>query len=165
MSDTHDNLKNLDKAIKVFKEMNVELVIHCGDYIAPFSAKKLVDSGLKVIGIFGNNDSEKALIYAIAKEKGADISSDVRELTLRGRKILVMHGLGSKENTINIVNAIAKSGDYDIVIYGHTHEARAEKINKCLVVNPGEVFGHLTGKASVAVIDLDKLEAKLIELR
>jgi len=38
ISDTHDRLPMIDEAVKRLNEMNVELVLHAGDYIAPFVA-------------------------------------------------------------------------------------------------------------------------------
>ena len=38
MSDSHDNLKAIRSALDVFNQANVELVIHAGDPISPFTA-------------------------------------------------------------------------------------------------------------------------------
>lgn len=38
MSDSHDNLKAIRSALDVFNQANVELVIHAGDLISPFTA-------------------------------------------------------------------------------------------------------------------------------
>ena len=38
LSDTHDHIPNIRKAINRFKEENVELVLHAGDYVSPFTA-------------------------------------------------------------------------------------------------------------------------------
>jgi putative phosphoesterase len=54
ISDTHDNIKNIEKAVNVFIERRVIFVIHAGDYVCP----KAVESfqGIKLIGVLGNND-------------------------------------------------------------------------------------------------------------
>jgi predicted phosphodiesterase len=33
-----------------------------------------------------------------------------------------------------------------------------------LIVNPGEVYGHLTGRSTVAIIDTVKRSAEIVEL-
>ena len=33
ISDTHENEESVKKAVRIFKENNVELVAHCGDII------------------------------------------------------------------------------------------------------------------------------------
>ncbi|RLI45996.1 YfcE family phosphodiesterase, partial [Candidatus Bathyarchaeota archaeon] len=38
MADTHDRLPLLDKAVKRLNEEKVKLVLHAGDYVAPFVA-------------------------------------------------------------------------------------------------------------------------------
>jgi len=38
------------------------------------------------------------------------------------------------------------------------------KIRKTLIINPGECGGWLSGKSTIALLDLKNLEAKIIEL-
>ena len=37
MSDTHDHMDNISKAVKIFNERNIDVLIHCGDYVSPFT--------------------------------------------------------------------------------------------------------------------------------
>jgi putative phosphoesterase len=61
-----------------------------------------------------------------------------------------------------IVEALAVSGAYDMVIYGHTHKAEIEKKeDKALMISPGECRGRLTRRRTVAIHDLEKDEAKI----
>jgi hypothetical protein len=64
----------------------------------------------------------------------------------------------------HVVDALADSGHFDLVIYGHTHKADVRKVKNTLVVNPGEVSTYLYGKSTVALVDLEKLEAEIVEL-
>ncbi len=50
------------------------------------------------------------------------------------------------------------------MVTGHTHWPKIEKIDGVLVVNPGEASGWLTGKKTIALVDLNTLEAEIIEL-
>ena len=43
LSDTHDRLTTLEKALAEFKRRKVDAVIHCGDLVAPFAARRLKD--------------------------------------------------------------------------------------------------------------------------
>ena len=36
MSDTHDNIWNLEDALAIIKDEKADLIIHCGDFVAPF---------------------------------------------------------------------------------------------------------------------------------
>ena len=37
MSDTHDNVPLIEKAVALFNDRKVGFVIHAGDYVAPFA--------------------------------------------------------------------------------------------------------------------------------
>jgi putative phosphoesterase len=60
MSDSHDNLKAVRTAACLYREAGCSLVIHAGDFIAPFTARELALAGCLVKGVFGNCDGEKS---------------------------------------------------------------------------------------------------------
>lgn len=153
MSDTHDNLVPTRKAIELFNNREVEFVIHAGDYTSPFTLKLFRDLNCKFAGIFGNNDGDKLLLQERAE---GNIHNQPYIFTLNGRKIVVMH-------EHHVAEALADSGHFDLVVYGHTHKADVRKIKKTLLVNPGEVSTWLYGKSTVAIVDLNKLDAEIIE--
>jgi len=155
MSDTHDNIPLVKKAIEIFNEKRVGYVIHAGDYTSPFTLKLFKELQCKYIGIFGNNDGDKLLLLESAE---GNIRNQPYIFTLRDRKIVVMH-------EHHVVDALADSGHFDLVIYGHTHKADVRKVKNTLVVNPGEVSTYLYGKSTVALVDLEKLEAEIVELK
>ena len=62
ISDTHDNLPMIEKAVKRLNEEKVELVLHAGDYVAPFVIPKFKALNCKLIGVFGNNDGDHELL-------------------------------------------------------------------------------------------------------
>ena len=154
LSDTHDHMDNTKKALELFKERGVSLVVHCGDIVAPFCLDLLNKSGLSWEGVLGNNDGEVEIL--IKKGEGR-LSKEPKELELDGKRILVKH-------FHHFVEELAKSGRYHIILYGHTHQPRIEKINGTLVVNPGECCGWVTGRATIAIVDTERLEGKLLEL-
>jgi putative phosphoesterase len=41
----------------------------------------------------------------------------------------------------DVARLAAESGEYDVVVHGHTHEQRRERVGDCLLVNPGELLG------------------------
>jgi predicted phosphodiesterase len=53
---------------------------------------------------------------------------------------------------------------HEVIVHGHVHEAKAYKKGTTLVINPGEVCGYLTGKSSIAVLDIESKEARIIQL-
>ncbi len=66
MSDTHDNIWNLDDALSIINEEKAEIIIHCGDFIAPFMLKELEKSQRPVYGVLGNNDGSQYLLTKTA---------------------------------------------------------------------------------------------------
>jgi putative phosphoesterase len=155
MSDTHDNLALVRKAIELFNQKKVEYMIHAGDYTSPFTLKLFKDLRCKYVGIFGNNDGDKLLLQERAE---GNIQNQPYVFTLNNRKIVVMH-------EHQVADALADSGHFDLVVYGHTHKPDVRKMKNTLLVNPGEVSSYLYGKSTVALVDLDKMEAEIVELQ
>ncbi|MGB9607943.1 MAG: metallophosphoesterase [bacterium] len=155
ISDTHDHLDNIRKAIEIFKKEEVGYLIHCGDFVAPFVLPILAQLKVPFLGVFGNNDGERLLLRERAKEIG-EIKVQPAFLELEGRKIVIMH-----EPTLQ--HALAKSGEFDAVLVGHTHKPEIIE-GKTLIINPGECCGWLTGKATIAILDLPTMSARLLEL-
>ena len=58
ISDTHDHARNMLKAVRLFNEKKVELVVHCGDWVSPFMPDFCKELNCKIISVFGNNEGE-----------------------------------------------------------------------------------------------------------
>ncbi|MCM8774549.1 MAG: metallophosphoesterase [Candidatus Omnitrophica bacterium] len=152
LSDTHDNITNINRALDWFKDKGISFFIHAGDYIAPFSLRPYFDKGFDFIGVFGNNDGEKEGLVKISRGK---IFSPPYLFNLCKRDILIVHDLSqTKSDTSNI----------SIVIFGHTHKPQIFRKDKTLFVNSGEVCGWLTGRITIGILDLERIEAEIIEL-
>lgn len=153
ISDSHDNMDAIRKAVDVFNEHHASLIFHAGDIISPFTAD--VFSGLKgkMVLIYGNNDGDR--LYLREKFYGiGEFRRDPYIDVINGKSIAMTH-------KPEIVDALSLK--YDVVIYGHTHEVDIRK-EDCLVINPGECCGYLTGKKTVGIINLNKMEAEIVEL-
>jgi len=155
ISDTHDNLTNVEKAFKKINEEKIEFVFHLGDYVAPFTIRKIRDlySG-KLVGVFGNNDGDKVLLSKIFEIYNWEIYEQPKFFEIYQKKFLLFHSLFDFEK-INF--------DVDYVLFGHTHRVYIKK-NKTIFINPGEVCGYLTGKGTFAIIDIEKKEEEIIEI-
>jgi putative phosphoesterase len=136
MSDTHDNIWNLRKALAVVQERNVEVIIHCGDFVAPFMLKELNQTQIPVHGVFGNNDGDQYLLtkMSLAESSNVHLYGLVGELTLDGFSIGFSHYRP-------VSDGLAASGRFDLVCFGHSHEAFLEQGQKTDLLNPGEVMG------------------------
>ena len=154
MSDTHDNMPQIKKAVDFFNERNVEHVIHAGDFTSPFTFRILKDLKCNFTGIFGNNDGDKLLLHHMSEGR---IFNQPHTLELGGKKIVVIH-------EHHVADALADSGHYDLVIYGHTHKPEVKKARATFVVNPGEAGSWLYGKSTVAIMNLSDMTAEIIAL-
>ena len=157
ITDTHDNMNRIPDGVAVLYEHSPDLIVHAGDFISPFTARcfePVREQGIPFLGIFGNNDGERFFLRKMYDHIGP-IHEDPHPFSLGDRRILVTH----KEL---LVDALAASGSYDVVIYGHTHKIDV-RTDPCLIVNPGEGGGWLTGKCTLAIVDLSTLQAQIIE--
>ena len=159
ISDTHDNLPAIEEAVKIFNRQGAGLIIHCGDWNAPFSLVKLAPVNARIVGIFGNVDGEREFMKVKAKELGVELLGDFGVKEVDSVRIAIIHGKDER-----IVNALAKSAEYDIVIRGHTHIPDIRKIGNALAINPGEACGYLTGKRTVAIFDTENMNVEVIEI-
>lgn len=155
MSDSHDDMGHISLALELFKSKNVQHVIHAGDLCSPFTFDVLGRLGCPFTGIFGNNDGDRLLIK---KRSEGNVHVQPHALELAGRRIVIVH-----EPTV--VDALAASGKYDLVIYGHTHVSDVRREGACLVVNPGKTAALHKGSSTVALIDLVNLQAELVGLK
>jgi putative phosphoesterase len=154
MSDSHDNLIAVGRAVSLFRDAGCSLVLHAGDFVAPFAARELAKIGCPVKAVFGNCDGEKkGLITAI--EPFGEIRDAPFRFNYNKINILLTH-LNSP-----VKNYAAKKRD-GLIICGHTHEAEVRKIGAILIINPGETGGWLTGKSTVALFDPMTGEARII---
>jgi len=159
MADTHDRLPLLDKAVKRLIEEKVELVLHAGDYVAPFVASHFKPLKAEFIGVFGNNDGDKELLKRKFTEIGVKLRGRFAEVKIDGLKIALLHGEEEE-----LLNSLIGAGGYDVVVHGHTHEAKTYRKGKTLVVNPGETCGYLTEKPTIAILNSKTLDVKIIPL-
>lgn len=155
IADTHDNMLKIESAVRLFESQGVGLVIHAGDFVAPFSVKPFSRLGCKLVAVFGNNDGERIGLLR-AMEGFGELHAKMAFIEVEGKHIAVMHEPEPLE-------AMKRSGMFDVIVYGHTHKLSIER-GQCLAINPGEACGWLTGRSTAAVLDLEKLEVSVHEL-
>lgn len=163
MSDSHDNLDAVAKALEVFRKGGVEAIIHLGDVISPFTLMKILEYPGKIMVVLGNNDGDAITLKELASKAGATLKREVHQIEVSGKRFFLMHGFGDAEQTKAVAEAMALTGRYDVVLYGHTHKVDMRQIGKTLVLNPGEVCGYLTNRRTVAILNTETLEYNIVE--
>ncbi len=160
VSDSHDNLPNVEKAVAQLNEAKVGLVLHAGDYVSPFVILKFKALNCRLVGVFGNNDGDHAFLRQRFAESGnCEVRGRFAEVNVDGFRIALLHG-----DEAELLNALVASEYFDAVAHGHSHTLASRKNNKTLIINPGELCGYLTGKPTYALLDTQTREARIIYL-
>ncbi|MFQ3318362.1 MAG: putative phosphoesterase [Natronomonas sp.] len=152
LSDTHDNVPATQAAMDIFEDVGCEVVIHCGDFVAPPLVRHLERDGIDVHAVRGNNDGEReGLLSAFETLEGGALHGRFAELTLDGREFAVLHG---EEKPI--IESLLESSEYDYVVHGHWHVREHREEGGTTLVNPGAHFPTVPNEhRTVAVVDTD----------
>jgi putative phosphoesterase len=138
ISDTHGKLRP-----KVFDVLaGVDLILHAGD-VGPIDILTELEAIAPVHAVLGNTDSWE--LQPRVKESV--------ELELEGKRILLVHGHQLGAPTAERLRAAWP--DADIIVYGHTHRQRIDRIDGRLIVNPGAAgAARFDLKPAVAILTL-----------
>ena len=169
ISDTHDQIDNIHKAIDLFNKEKVYLVYHLGDWCAPFSMMLFENLNCHLKSVFGNNDAD---IFKHLKFKPDNVNffDNFYVDEIEGKKICLIHG-----DPETLVEDIFDSKKYDLLLRGHNHKAEIKRNEKTLMINPGNLLGDISmndkdplfngwTEPSVAIYDFEKDEARIINL-
>jgi hypothetical protein len=156
LSDSHDNLRLVRHVVRLFNEAGCELVIHAGDFVAPFTVMELRNLHCPVKAVFGNCDGEKAGL-AKAFEGWGEIKEAPLAFSYGRLKFVISH-LDSP------VAGYLETIPCDVLVFGHTHKPLVQKKKGTLLINPGETGGWLYGKSTAVLLDTETMDANIIPL-
>lgn len=141
VSDSHDHREPLAAAVQEAKGLGAELILHCGDLVAPSTLHAVVGYGLPLHVIHGNNAGDVYHLWRFAQQHPGRIHYHGQDgvVAVGQRKIFMVH-------YPHYARAMALTGDYDLVCNGHEHRAVIERIRnikgtETLRVDPGTVAG------------------------
>jgi len=158
ISDTHDNIQNIRKAITSFIDKHVNIVIHAGDIVSPETVNAF--DGMKLIGVLGNNDLEVQGLTNAFDKIGGQLKGEFGEIKQDDLIFAVYHGTDSRRK-----QSLIQCCKYDVVICGHTHRTQDKQVGKTLIINPGTANGWFFGYgATAAVFDTLTKELEFIYL-
>jgi putative phosphoesterase len=157
LSDIHDNIWKLAAAMP--QVAAADAVLFCGDLCSPFTLDRLARgaAGKPVHVVWGNNEGDVRLMLKITA--GLDhltLHGPLAELELDGMRVAVNH-------YPEIARRLAASGAYDLVCYGHDHQAHEERLAGTVLLNPGEVMG-LYGRSTWAAFDTATRAVTFVEI-
>lgn len=153
ISDVHDNLRSLSKLISILRDKDrIDLLIHCGDWVMPFTMRTFVELGKPIRGVLGNGDPDiqkfQYQLQNLEALKEADIQIKHRffDTTLDNKRVGVIHG---DDDDLN--KALIESQLFDVLCVGHTHMPAVKREGKTLIINPGSLVGYMAEKGDVPI--------------
>ncbi len=148
ISDTHDRCDYIDRFVRFFEDEGIEMILHLGDLVAPFAAKRFAGLAQRIPfrAIYGNNDGEREGLKKTIAPWGVIEDGPIR-LEADGKVIVAHHYPMSAEE----VRAIYPDADY--YFSGHTHERVDVREGGLRLINPGEACAWLTGRATAGILD------------
>ncbi len=142
-------------AVRLLESLDVQLVLHCGD----IGTAEIVElfAPWPTHFVFGNTDHDRQQLRAAIEAAGQTCHDRFGSLEVAGCRIALLHG----DDTRALVDA-RNSGRYDLVCYGHTHQAEQHRQGSTLVLNPGALYR--ANPHSFAVVTMPEVEATVINL-
>ena len=132
ISDTHDDVENVQSAIEIFNAEKVTHVIHAGDYIFPGIVLEFKKLDAKFIGVLGNNDGERVHLLKNFLAIGGELKGELGEVELDGVIFGIYHGTDEQ-----LKKKLVDSGKYDVIITGHTHRIEIPSVHST-TINPND---------------------------
>ena len=155
ISDTHDNILSIRRALNLMASNPPSLVVHCGDIS---SAAALAEfAGLPMRLVFGNCDHDRRSLNREAAKLGFEEIADILRFTQSGSKFFVSHGSDS-----SILREAVRSGEYDFVLTGHSHERCDMLEGGTRIINPGALYR--AAAYSYAELDLRDGSLRFVEV-
>lgn len=158
ISDTHDNIGKLDAALDMMT--GADVVLHCGDLCSPFVVEHIANNlpeTTPVHIIWGNNEGDIRMICAKAADhNNITLHGDFASLILGEQRVALTH-------YPDVARPLAASRHYQLVCYGHDHSAHHERVDDCILLNPGELLG-LKGKTTFAWFETNTRTVQFVEV-
>lgn len=155
-ADAHDHVDNIRRTVAEFNRLGCDLVIFAGDFASPIAVPPLRKLQCPLIACFGDSDGNKTGIRGGLRVVGEVWEPPFGVQAPDGTRILVTH----VPETIR-----GQVGETDVVIFAHSHRAAIERDKSGrLLINPGETGGWTYRKPTIAVLETEPREARLIRL-
>lgn len=155
LADSHDNRESAAEILSLFLRERVGAILHLGDVCAPPVLEPFCAGGIPILGVFGNNDVDRA---GLRKISGDRFHRGPHVCEIAGRKILMSHIFDELQGEIG------EGGKFDLILFGHTHRPLTMRVGRALVINPGEACGFMSGRSTCAVIDLETMAARILDV-
>ncbi|MBN1552701.1 metallophosphoesterase [bacterium] len=147
LSDTHipERASQLPEMIHAIFQ-GCEKVFHAGDITHPRVIETLQAWGHDVIAVRGNMDYETATANY----------PEQRIIRINDTVVAMIHGWGSPLNLQTRIFERFEEAKPNVIIFGHTHQAKVEVWKDILWINPGSPTDRIIAPfRSVAILEID----------
>ena len=149
ISDTHGNLGAVSRAAAVFEREGVNVIFHCGDIGSFDVLSELAALEIPVHAVLGNVDHYSSDLKYFPTNLGVQLYGRFAAVEVAGILIALLHS----DDTRRFQQTIS-SGEYDLVLSGHSHAVHDYMKGKTRCVNPGTAGRGSPG--TCAVLDLER---------
>jgi putative phosphoesterase len=153
VSDTHGNRLMVTRALTELRERGITTLLHCGDVDDPETVALF--RGFTTHFVFGNCDIDQAALREAMADIGATLHDAFGSVELEGVKLAFTHG-----DDKALLRDVERSGYYDFLFYGHTHQAEEHRSGPTRVINPGAL--HRARPKTFLVLDLGSREVESV---
>jgi putative phosphoesterase len=157
MSDLHDNDACWNIMVRQLNEVKIETLINCGDTAAPATLQHMAATFAGTIHTVFGNVADRDLELKVA--------STLMNVVHHGDEGAIV--IGDKRIGFNhyppVAQAMARTGEFQLVCHGHSHLKRWEKMGDCIVMNPGTAGGQRE-YPSYALVDLVAMTVQFVEI-
>lgn len=153
ISDTHGNRRMVTHALAELRQRDITTLLHCGDIDDPETVELF--RGFTVHFVFGNCDIDRAALRTAMADIDATLHEHFGSVEVEGVKLAFTHGDDER-----LLRDVERSGYYDFLFYGHTHQAEEHRSGPTRVLNPGAL--HRARPKTFLVLDLESREAESV---
>lgn len=154
LSDTHGNIPAVAAAVERFRKAGVGAVFHCGDIGSFDVLSELAGLQVPVHAVLGNVDIYSSDWKFFPTNVGIILHGRFGEIELSGKRIALLHSDDRKR-----FNQTVHSGEYDLVLTGHSHEVHDYMEGAVRCINPGTAGKGMPN--TCAVLDLESGALKI----
>ncbi len=158
MSDLHDNVADWDLMVKILSDRNIRVLINCGDTVAPSMLQRISQTFAgQIHTVFGNNADRDLETQVAQTLTNVTHHGDRGGVDLADTRIGFVH-------YPEVAEAMAATGEFDLVCHGHSHLKRWEMKGACRLLNPGTAGG-MFGYPSFALVEVLELRHEFVDLK
>lgn len=159
ISDIHENFHNLSIVIQYAMNHNISEGLILGDLVNPGIMHHIGKSKINFTIVLGNNDGDIYNLIKVANSYSSiNLFKEYNFKKIGDYNVFLIH-----DNFLG--QLVAKSQEFDFVFCGHDHKSIKEEFGKSILINPGELSGHMYGKSTFGVWDSESGKFNLVFIK